>query len=59
MRKAETRNVTAAKAGVCGEKLDSCSFDLAQDEFRRNDKYYFRNRNYLSSVSAICGIALA
>ena len=40
MRKAKINDVTPAKAGVQSEKLDS--------RFRGNDKYCFRNRNYLS-----------
>ena len=28
--------------------LRNLSFDFAQDSFRGNDKYYFRNRNYLA-----------
>ncbi len=35
----KTDDVTPAKAGVQSEKLDS--------RFCGNDKYYFRNRNYL------------
>jgi hypothetical protein len=39
LRKTKTDDVTPAKAGVQSEKLDS--------RFRGNDKYCFRNRNYL------------
>ena len=36
---------TDLKAGGQSEKLDSRSFDSAQDRFRGNDKYFIRNRN--------------
>jgi len=32
------------KQGSTVQKLDSCSFDLAQDKFCRNDKCCFHNR---------------
>jgi len=41
-------DITPAKAGFQSKKLDSRSFGFAQDGFRGNDKYTFRNRYYLS-----------
>jgi len=43
-------NTYPAKAGVQSEKLDSHSFDFAQDRFRGNDKYGYRRFPLLEGV---------